>query len=92
MGTHNICLYKEVDKKYTGYNLKTMELLDCALIGVCAVIRSNTVCKKLIGWVVWMHILNKFHLFKLSEIFTILLWNINTGNLKLVKKSKKIFF
>ena len=43
MGTHNICLYKEVDKKYTGYNLKTRELLDCALIGVCAVIRSNTV-------------------------------------------------
>ena len=43
MGTHNICLYKEVDKKYTGYNLKTMELLDCALIGVCAVIKSNTV-------------------------------------------------
>ena len=45
MGTHNICLYK-VDKKYTGYNLKTMELLDCALIGVCAVIRSNTVFTK----------------------------------------------
>ena len=43
MGTHNISLYKEVGKKYTGYNLKTMELLDCALIGVCAVIRSNTV-------------------------------------------------
>ena len=43
MGTHNICLYKEVDKKYTGCNLKTTELLDCALIGVCAVIRSNTV-------------------------------------------------
>ena len=43
MGTHNIRLYKEVDKKYTGYNLKTMELLDCALIGVCAVIRLNTV-------------------------------------------------
>ena len=33
--THYICLYK-VDKKYT-------ELLDCALIGVCAVIRANTV-------------------------------------------------
>ena len=32
MVTHNICLYKEVDKKYTGCNLKTMELLDCALI------------------------------------------------------------
>ena len=43
MGTHNICLYKETDKKYTVCNLKTTELLDCALIGVCAVIRSNTV-------------------------------------------------
>ena len=32
MGTHNICLHKEVDKKYTGYNLKNM---------VCAAIRSN---------------------------------------------------
>ena len=45
MRTHNICLYKEVDIKYTGCNLKTMELLDCALIGVCAVIRSNMVVK-----------------------------------------------
>ena len=43
MSTLNICLYEEVDKKYTGHNLKTTELLDCALIGVCAVIRSNTV-------------------------------------------------
>ena len=34
---------KEVDIKYTGCNLKSAELLDCALIGVCAVIRSNTV-------------------------------------------------
>ena len=40
MGTHNICLYKEVDKKYTGCNLKTTELLDCVFIGVCAVIKS----------------------------------------------------
>ena len=24
-GTHNICLYKEVDRKYTDCNLKTME-------------------------------------------------------------------
>ena len=32
MGTYNICLYKEVDKKYTGYNLKTKELLDWSLI------------------------------------------------------------
>ena len=43
MGTHNICLYKEVDKKYTGCNLKTAELLDSALIEVFVVIRSNTV-------------------------------------------------
>ena len=43
MGAHNICLHKEEDKKYTGCNLKTTELLACALIGVCAVIRSNMV-------------------------------------------------
>ena len=43
MGTHNICLYKEVDKKYTCCNLKTTKLLNCALIGVCAVIRLNAV-------------------------------------------------
>ena len=42
-GYPSIWLYKEVDKKYTGYNLKTMELLDCALVGVCAVIRSNMI-------------------------------------------------
>ena len=43
MGTHNIYRDKEADKMYTGCNLKTTELLDCALTGVCAVIRSNTV-------------------------------------------------
>ena len=43
MSTDNICLYKEVARKYTCCNLKTTELLDCVLIGVCAVIRSNTV-------------------------------------------------
>ena len=32
---------------YTGCNLKTTEFLDCALIGVCAVIRSNTVYKNI---------------------------------------------
>ena len=58
MGTHNICLYKEVDKKYTGSNLKTTELLDCALIRVCAVIRSNMVfqwgnTKNLNAYLVW---------------------------------------
>ena len=41
--THNIGLYKEVKKMYTDCSLKTTELLDCTLIGVCAVIRSNTV-------------------------------------------------
>ena len=35
MGTHNLCIYKEVDKKYTGCNLKTTELLDCAYRGMC---------------------------------------------------------
>ena len=40
MGTHNICLYKEVNKSTLAINnLKTMVWLDCALIGVCAVIR-----------------------------------------------------
>ena len=43
MGTHSICLYKEVAKQYTSCNPKSTELLDCALIGVCAVIRSNMV-------------------------------------------------
>ena len=43
MRTHNICLYKKVNKKYTGCNLKITEFHECALIGVCAVIRSNTV-------------------------------------------------
>ena len=45
MSTDNICLYKEVARKYTCCNLKTTELLNCALIGECAVIRSNTVKK-----------------------------------------------
>ena len=43
MGTNNKCLHKEVDKKYTGYNLKTTELFDCGLMRLCAVIRSNAV-------------------------------------------------
>ena len=44
MGTTScVFITKEVDKKYTGCCLKTIELLDCALIGVCVVIRSNTV-------------------------------------------------
>ena len=38
MSTYNICLYKEV-----ACNLKSTKSLDCALIGVCAVIGSNTV-------------------------------------------------
>ena len=51
MSTHNIYLYKEVKKKYTGCNLKTTEFLDCALIGVCAVIRSNMVHVFTIPWI-----------------------------------------
>ena len=43
MGTHNICLYTEIDKKYTGCKLKITDLLDYALIGVCSLIRLNTV-------------------------------------------------
>ena len=46
MGIHNICLYK-ADKKYTSCNLEITELLDCALIGVCAVIRANMVSEDL---------------------------------------------
>ena len=49
---------RKVKKKYTGCNLKTKEFLDCALVGVCVVIRSNTVfriCLELAvsrkGWV-----------------------------------------
>ena len=49
MGTHNICLYKEVDNKYSGCNLKTAELLDCVHIGVCVVIRWNTVFYTIFG-------------------------------------------
>ena len=44
MSTHNICLYK-IGKKCTGSNLRTLALFDCELIGVCLVIRSNTVIK-----------------------------------------------
>ena len=40
--SHNICIHKEVDKKYTNCNLKTTELIDSTLIGVCVVIRANT--------------------------------------------------
>ena len=57
MSTHNICLYEEVDKNYTGCNLKTAELPECALIGACAVIRSNTVIymEKYIGLTDLLH-------------------------------------
>ena len=42
MSTH-IMFFKRSRRKYTGYNQRTTKLLDCALLGVCAVIRSNTV-------------------------------------------------
>ena len=31
-------------------NVKTMKLLDCALIRVCVVIRSNMVCNVCVNW------------------------------------------
>ena len=44
MSTNNIRFCKEVDKSaLVVISLKTTKLLDCALIGACAVIRSNTV-------------------------------------------------
>ena len=47
VGTHLNCIDKSMQfkwvQKYTGCNLKTMKFLDCALIGVCAVIKWNTV-------------------------------------------------
>ena len=43
MSTHNISLYKEVNKRYTDCHLKTTKFLYYELIGVCAVIGSNTV-------------------------------------------------
>ena len=50
MSTHIICLFKEVERKYTCCNLKTTSLLDCKLIEVCAVIRSNAV-RKIFIWI-----------------------------------------
>ena len=38
MSTNNICFLTEQIKIH-GCNLKTTELLECAVIGVCAVIR-----------------------------------------------------
>ena len=58
VGTHLNCIEKSMQfkwvpttyafikkktKKYTDSNPKTMKLLDCVLIGACAVIKSNTV-------------------------------------------------
>ena len=36
--------------------------------------------QKSVGYVIWSQIFNKFHLFNFSEIFTILLRNINNSN------------
>ena len=64
VGTHLNCIDKSMqfkwvpttyaflkkNRKYTGCNLKTTELLDCALIGVCAVIWLITVNIALDKW------------------------------------------
>ena len=39
MSANNISFYKEIDKTYTGCNLKTTKLLDYELIGACAISR-----------------------------------------------------
>ena len=44
MSTHKICYYKEVDD-ITQTAIWTTKLLDCALIGADAVIRSNMVLR-----------------------------------------------
>ena len=46
IGTHNICLDKEVDRRYSV--IWRLESLGCMLIGVCAVIRLKTVIEELI--------------------------------------------
>ena len=64
-------LYKEVKKMYTDCSLKTTEFLDCALIGVCAVIRSNTVSNtdsnKALRKIVAYNILNFFNIISESK-------------------------
>ena len=57
VGTHLNCINKSMQFKWvpttytfnlkSGCNLKTTELLDCALIGACALIRLNTVRKNI---------------------------------------------
>ena len=37
-----INLYKEVVKKYPGFNLMGLLMFDCVLVQECSVIRSNT--------------------------------------------------
>ena len=76
MSTHKICLYNEVGKRYTGCNLKTTKLL----IGVCAVIRSNTVCvisgRKIFAICAWFP--------ALSHLTTVVCrWNANITRLSL---------
>ena len=69
MGTHNICLYKEVDKKVHCCNLKTTKLLDCLLIGVCAVITGR---------------LNKVYCFIAKPVLTITTLYVNSADNKLM--------
>ena len=45
--------------KHMDCNVKTNKLLVCALIGVCTVIRSNTVCDTGIYIVIWMPLLSR---------------------------------
>ena len=43
MSNNKLCFYKEADKKTWLKSQKTTKSSNCGLIGLCAVIRSNTV-------------------------------------------------
>ena len=68
MRTHNICLYKKVNKKYTGCKLKTTEIHECALIGICEVIRSNTVISFLLSPQKHNYVITKTYLYNFDPL------------------------
>ena len=67
MGTHNICLYKEVYMKYIGCNLKPWNGIAC---GVCAITKSNTVSK------IWV-ILHQYAPMSLCVVHVLMLYTVD---------------
>ena len=59
------------------------------IISIFPIVKMAENTHKSIGSVVWLQCFNKFHLFEISEIFTILLWD--NSNLKSMKKSNTYF-